>query len=232
MRIWDVQPGYLNRQSLLGEHRELHAIVSIIVNQKKGYARHPETLRWHGCGWALRQRHRLLAEEMALRGFREKTPVRLRSGAGFWPAEFLDTPDQQFQILAEKYKVRSPGRIALPRTTRQLWSHHKYSVLARGPVAYRKIGQMAAQSPQRRNFAALARQLTEIIRRPPSVGGTRNALLHMWRHVSEYYDPKKTKPVDDWPLPKLLRETRRLADRTNEPYLMASTALSELGAWL
>ncbi len=86
MRIWDVQPGYLNRHSLLGEHRELHAMVSIIGNGKKGYARHPETLRWRGYGWALRQRHRMLAEEMALRGYRDKSPVRLRSWAGLWHA--------------------------------------------------------------------------------------------------------------------------------------------------
>jgi len=31
MRLWDINPGYLNRQSLLGEHRELHGIVSILV---------------------------------------------------------------------------------------------------------------------------------------------------------------------------------------------------------
>ena len=64
MRIWDVNPGYLNRQSLLGEHRELHGIVSIIRNNKKGYAKHPETLRWVGYGWALKQRHKLLASEI------------------------------------------------------------------------------------------------------------------------------------------------------------------------
>ena len=58
MRIWDIDAGYLNRQSLLGEHRELHAIVSIIVNDKRGYSHHPETLRWIGRGWALAQRHR------------------------------------------------------------------------------------------------------------------------------------------------------------------------------
>jgi len=48
MRVWDINPGYLNRQSLLGEHRELHGIISIIVNKKKGYANHPETVRWVG----------------------------------------------------------------------------------------------------------------------------------------------------------------------------------------
>ena len=68
MRIWDLNPGYLNRQSLLGEHRELHGIVSILVNKKKGYAKHPETLRWVKHGWALTMRHNLLAAEMSLRG--------------------------------------------------------------------------------------------------------------------------------------------------------------------
>jgi hypothetical protein len=32
MRVWDVNPGYLNRPSLLGEHREIHAIVSILTH--------------------------------------------------------------------------------------------------------------------------------------------------------------------------------------------------------
>lgn len=76
MRIWDLHPGYLNRQSLLGEHRELHGMVSIIVNNKKGYSRHPETLRWMDFGWALNKRHQFLAAEMALRGYNDKSPVR------------------------------------------------------------------------------------------------------------------------------------------------------------
>ena len=35
MCVWDVHPGYLNRQSLLGEHRELHGIASILSQDKK-----------------------------------------------------------------------------------------------------------------------------------------------------------------------------------------------------
>ena len=66
VRIWDLHPGYLNRQSLLGEHRELHGLVNVLTQNKKGYSRHPETLRWVGFGWALKQRHALLAAEMAL----------------------------------------------------------------------------------------------------------------------------------------------------------------------
>lgn len=44
MRIWGITPGYLNDKSLLDEHRELHGIASILVNNKKGYAKHPETM--------------------------------------------------------------------------------------------------------------------------------------------------------------------------------------------
>ncbi|MCF8024767.1 MAG: DUF1722 domain-containing protein [Desulfobacteraceae bacterium] len=232
MRIWDIQPGYLNRQSLLGEHRELHAMVSIIVNRKKGYARHPETLRWRGYGWALRQRHRILGEEMALRGYRDQSPVRLRSKAGLWPEDFLDPPEQQFHLLAEKYRTRCAGRIPLPQTTRQLWGHHKYSIMARDPGAYREIGRRAGRCTNRENFAALAGQFVEISRRPPSAGGIHNTLLHMWEHVSGYHCPRGSTPAAEWSLQRLLQETRRLAWRHSEPVLMASTALSELGAWL
>jgi len=107
MRIWDVNPGYLNRQSLLGEHRELHAIVSIIKHNKKGYSRHPETLRWIGFGWALSQRHRLLATEMNLRGYVDRSPVLLKSHKQKWPDVFVDQPAIQLTILSEKYRKKN-----------------------------------------------------------------------------------------------------------------------------
>jgi hypothetical protein len=95
MRIWDINPGYLNNQSLLGEHRELHGIVSIIANNKKGYSRHPETLRWIGYEWALNMRHALVIAEMSLRGFNEKTPVTLTANKGSWPKKYIDLPHEQ-----------------------------------------------------------------------------------------------------------------------------------------
>ena len=109
MRIWDIHPGYLNRESLLGEHRELHGVVAILSQGLKGYAAHPETRRWAGLGWALRQRHRLLAAEMAFRDYRDRTPVRLRSEPGRWPERFIDPPARQFELLAGKYRDREPG---------------------------------------------------------------------------------------------------------------------------
>ena len=75
MRIWDISPKRLCRNHLLGEHRELHAIWSVLVNGKKGYAHHPETLRWRGKLRALYGRHDALVQEMAVRGYQHRSPV-------------------------------------------------------------------------------------------------------------------------------------------------------------
>ena len=70
MRVWDISPRRLCRAHLLGEHREIHAIWSIIVNGKRGYSSHPETARWRGSLRALYIRHGRVAEEMSRRGYR------------------------------------------------------------------------------------------------------------------------------------------------------------------
>ena len=153
MRVWDVNPGYLNRQSLLGEHRELHAIVSIIKHNKKGYSRHPETLRWYGFGWALNQRHRLLAAEMNLRGYVDRSPVLLKTNSLQWPDAFVDSPAVQFSILSKKYKNIEQGRIPLPRNIQQLWAQHQYSVMARDEAEYKYIGRLGCLAQKRQgNF--------------------------------------------------------------------------------
>lgn len=231
MRIWDIDPGYLNRQSLLGEHRELHAIVSIIVNGKKGYSKHPETLRWIGCGWALKQRHQLLASEMALRGFTDKSPVAMRTSHGIWPEGYIDEPFRQFQILREKYREREKGRIPLPENAQQLWSHHKYSVLARDVNLYRLLGREISGMKPRQDFSSLAKMITGILRKPPPVGGIRNALLHMWGHVSKT-SPFPEGEVELWPLGRILEEIRKRALADQNRYIISSTALGELKAWL
>ncbi len=231
MRIWDIHPGYLNRQSLLGEHRELHAVVSIIRNKKDGYSKHPETLRWVGHCWALRQRHRILSAEMALRGFTDKSPVVICDGNEAWPGIYIDDPFRQFQILEEKYRAKEPGRIPLPKNAQQLWSQHKYSTLARDPDLYGKLGKDVSTMKPHHDFSALAKMLTELLRSPPSAGGLRNALQHMWGHVSDFPSVPKGQ-AESWPPFKLLRETQRHALEMEEPYLLSSTALSELMAWI
>ena len=231
MRIWDINPGYLNRQSLLGEHRELHGIVSIIVNRKKGYASHPETVRWVGYGWALRQRHRLLAAEMALRGFTDSSPVLTRANKGQWPETSIDEPFRQFQLLKFKYKDKEQGRIPLPKNAQQLWSHHKYSVLARDVNLYRKLGRDISGMKPGHDFFGVAMTVTEILKKPPTTGGIRNALQHMWGYVSDDSSVGKS-DIESWPLNRLYMEIQQRAVATRDPYLTSSTALSELSAWI
>lgn len=231
MRIWDIHPGYLNRQSLLGEHRELHGIVSIIVNGKKGYSRHPETMRWVGYGWSLKKRHQLLAAEMSLRGFIDKTPVQTRSGKGMWLEVYVDEPGRQFQLLASKYINREQGRILLPENAQQLWSHHKYSVLARDVKKYKVIGRTVSTMKTGDDFSELAKILTGILREQPSAGGIRNALQHMWGYVSDNFF-RSQHDIGSWSLQRLLAETQRLALASEESYLLSSTALSELKVWI
>lgn len=75
MRIWDLEPVELCDRHLLGEHRELHAIWTILTTGKRGYANHPETKRWAGRLAALYARHEAQAEEMRRRGFRHQSPI-------------------------------------------------------------------------------------------------------------------------------------------------------------
>lgn len=219
MRIWDVSPGYLSRGSLLGEHSELHAILAIIEQRKAGFARHPETMRWRGHLAALRLRHDILCAEMALRGYRDLTPVR-RSRRARWPSRYLESPAEQLALLGRKYAAREAGRIPLPRSNQELWAAHKYSVLARDQATYRAIGRTVSRLRRGAPLDALALELVELLRRPPGEGDLENAILHMWGHL----ETGVARPS--------FAALQRLALERGEPYLTTSTALSELAVWL
>jgi Pyrimidine dimer DNA glycosylase len=75
VRIWDLDPASLCDRHLLGEHRELHAIWSILTTGKRGYRDHPETMRWRGRLAALYLRHDAQVAEMRRRGFRHASPL-------------------------------------------------------------------------------------------------------------------------------------------------------------
>jgi uncharacterized protein YbgA (DUF1722 family) len=228
MRIWDIHPGYLNRNSLLGEHRELHALVSICVHGKKGYAHHPETLRWREFLHALALRHDILVAEMELRGYRHHSPLVIAPDHTSWPAHYVDPPARQFEVLRAKYRTKESGRIPLPRSVQQLWAQHKYSVLARDPVIYRELGRRVANAL---DFAQLSQELVELLRRPPTRGGLRNAIEHMWGYVSDYAssDQRRQAAQD---IARALDLIQQLAYAHQVTYLLHSTALSELTVWL
>lgn len=103
MRIWDLPPRKLCRNHLLGEHRELHAIWSVLTRNKKGYSRHPETLRWKGRLKALYSRHKKIIKELKRRGYRHNSPLdsRLAAGKGR-QTRFVDSVGEQIRILRRK----------------------------------------------------------------------------------------------------------------------------------
>jgi hypothetical protein len=103
MRIWDISPGNLCRKHLLGEHAELHAVWSILTQGKKGFSRHPETLRWKGKLKALYLRHSLLVEEMERRGFNHQSFLHQKLATGKETQDvFVDLPKRQIELLREK----------------------------------------------------------------------------------------------------------------------------------
>lgn len=103
MRIWDLPPKTLCRQHLLGEHRELHAIWNVLTLGKKGYSKHPETIRWKGKLKALYLRHQSLVTEMAQRGYRHNSPLDKSKAIGKSVQNlYIDAPQEQIEILKSK----------------------------------------------------------------------------------------------------------------------------------
>jgi len=103
MRIWDLAPRRLCRPHLLGEHRELHAVWSVLTRGLAGYSRHPETLRWKGKLRALYRRHAELVEEMSRRGYDHRSPLdpSLARGRAVQDS-YVDPPLAQVRILRAK----------------------------------------------------------------------------------------------------------------------------------
>jgi hypothetical protein len=231
VRVWDVPAGYLNRGSLLGEHRELHGVASILRFGKRGYSRHPETLRWKNCLRALAHRHELLVAEMRLRGYAHLSPLPSRASSARWPVHFVTEPADQFALLGVKYRGRESGRIRLPRTTQDLWAPHKYSVMARDPDLGRAIGRRVARLRRMSGFAELSAELVAILRQRPTHQRVVNAIEHMWGHVSNLASPEERRAAAADPV-SMLAATQTLAMKTNERFVAASTALSELAVFI
>ena len=103
MRIWDLAPDRLCRAHLLGEHRELHAIWSVLTGDKAGYRKHPETLRWENRLAALYARHTALVEDMRSRGYTHSSPLDAELATGSAVQDrYVDPPEAQIKILRSK----------------------------------------------------------------------------------------------------------------------------------
>jgi Pyrimidine dimer DNA glycosylase len=103
MRVWDIEAELLCNSHLLGEHREIHAIWTILTENKKGYSRHPETLRWKGKLLALYNIHETVVAEMNKRGFNHKSTLKKELATGSnMQSLFVDQPARQRMILLNK----------------------------------------------------------------------------------------------------------------------------------
>ena len=75
----------------------------VITQYKKGYSKHPETLRWKGKLRAMYLRHEKLVKEMENRGYNHKSPLDKRKATGKSQQDsFVNTPSEQIEILKEK----------------------------------------------------------------------------------------------------------------------------------
>jgi hypothetical protein len=76
---------------------------NIITQGKRGYSRHPETLRWVGKQKALYLRHELLVAEIHWRGYRHNSPLdkKLATGRGRQTV-FIDSIRRQYGLLRAK----------------------------------------------------------------------------------------------------------------------------------
>lgn len=103
MRIWDIPTSRLCRKHLLGEHRELHAMWAILTQDKKGYRKHPETIRWEGKLAALYNRHEEQVKEMIKRKYTHRSPLDKKLAVGKRKQDALvNTIEEQIEILKGK----------------------------------------------------------------------------------------------------------------------------------
>jgi hypothetical protein len=70
--MWNVNPRFLCRAHLLGEHRELHMLAGAL---RKGVRLQPLVAQGLVEPYAVQARHDLLVAEMEARGFRHRSPL-------------------------------------------------------------------------------------------------------------------------------------------------------------
>ncbi len=238
MRVWDVHPGYLSRSSLLGQHAEIHALMSILSGHKKGYRAHPETLRWKGYLEKLKWRHELTVKEMGLRGFGHNSPCadNLACCGISEGMSHIDPPTQQFHILRQKYLERSvSGRIPLPGRGTDFWAHHTYSVMARGDNYYEEIQAFSAQKKDLPigQEKELVERVQEIMEKPATKEALFHVVQHLWGYFKDEVSPSEKRRYFFWlegrekEPTSLLPFFYRMAAKYQKAYLLHSTVFAD-----
>jgi len=236
LRVWDIHPGYLSGQSLLGQHAEIHALYAVIVGKKKGYASHPETLRWKEYPGLLKKAHELTVREMALRSFKHASPLDEGPDPVVGSAGYVDTPVDQFSILQRKYcQKNSRGRIPLPKNIYEYWAHHKYSVMARGYNHYREIQSVLGSEEQCSlpETAYLIEKVAAVMQMPVTVPALANVIDHLWGYFKQEASEVEKKIYlerSHEQMDLLLHNFFELAVKYNCRYLLHSTIFADFTA--
>lgn len=235
MRVWDVHPGYLSRSSLLGQHVEIHALISVLSGNKKGYRSHPETLRWEGHLGKLQRRHDLTVKEMELRGFRHNSPCELNDYIEASPERlsYVDHPVEQFALLGQKYLSRlQEGRIPLAHRGSDFWAHHSYSVMARGCSFHDEIHSYVQQENDLfiREEGNLVDRVLAILERPVIEKDLLNVVNILWSIVNKETPVPENEQHSRCPqnkLPVLLGNIYRTAQQYGCRHLLHSTIFAD-----
>jgi len=228
MRIWDINPGYLNNEKIIEEINDIKKIISAIATKR--HSMNDEINRWTNNIWGLNNRAKLLQEESKIRKINKIEIDLLPFNDQFHTNTYIDYPYKQYQILQNEITHNTYSRIPIPLSAQHLWSHHKYSVMSRDINEYKKIGNTVSTMKPKDGYKELALTLSQLLKIKPSEGGIRNALQHMWGYFNK--SSIQSANIDSICLLDLLKIIQKLAYQQNKLYIIHSTALSDLAIWI
>jgi len=84
---------------------------TVIIEARRGYSKHPETMRWRGHLPAMAARHDLIVAEMTRRGYNHRSPLahadRLARGEVVFPSTIAPIDDMRALLAAKQQKTLS-----------------------------------------------------------------------------------------------------------------------------
>jgi hypothetical protein len=115
VRLWSIHPSYLDPPGLVAAWREALLAQKVLEGVTRGYARHPQLLRFRESGDPLRSISKYLDElsrEAERRGYRfDRTRIRhLDTGYSARIGVNSGQVDYEFELLKRKLASRDPGR--------------------------------------------------------------------------------------------------------------------------
>jgi hypothetical protein len=162
MKVNLVHPKYLNDELLQSEHDFIHQLFDSLSSGEKNGMEHPDLFRYKGRRGQLYIRHRMVVEEMNIRGKIHDTLVDRRGieAEEWWNPDL--SPDDVFKEV-DQLRDMNPGRIPLPDSAqsqdftcpddlisvipgtteleilRGLWKIYRYVVMEHSYTRYRSL---------------------------------------------------------------------------------------------